>query len=362
MTRQPKLTALKSRIVIAPLRRPLLNASGSLPSVPLLLLNLETDQGIVGIAYLFSPSPLVLKPLAALLAELGDLLQGHDVVPLDIERFLARTFLLLGGTGLVTMARAAIDMASWDVAGKAAGMPLARLWGGSPKPLLAYNSNGLGLIGADRAAKEAVELLEFGFSTVKLRLGYSTIAEDVEVTRVVQAAIGAGKELLVDYNQFFDLPEAMRRCHALDEENLLWIEEPIRADHYAGNAALAHALTTPIQIGENFWCVEDVGKALDAGACDLIMPDVMKMGGATPWLRAAALASAVGMPVSSHLFPEISQHLLSVTPTAHYLEFVDWAAPVVKDPIEIENGRTIVSERPGHGMEWNEAAIAKLLA
>jgi mandelate racemase len=165
-----------------------------------------------------------------------------------------------------------------------------------------------------------------------------------------------------NYNQCLDVPEAIRRGHALDGENLYWIEEPVRGDDWAGNAAVAQALKTSLQLGENFWSTHDMQTALAAGSCDLVMPDVMKIGGITAWLRAAAMAQGAGLPISSHLFPEISAHLLAVAPTAHYLEWVDWANPVLQETLAIERGCAIVPDRPGHGMAWNEAAIAKLAA
>jgi mandelate racemase len=116
-----------------------------------------------------------------------------------------------------------------------------------------------------------------------------------------------------------------------------------------------------VQIGENFWSTYDAHKALAANASDLIMPDACKIGGATAWLRAAALAQAAGVPISSHLFPEVSAHLLALSNTAHFLEYVDWANPVLQEPLVIEAGEAIIRDRPGHGMAWDEAAIARLL-
>jgi mandelate racemase len=235
------------------------------------------------------------------------------------------------------------------------------LWGGESRPIPAYNSTGLGLMGADATAAEAVELQEFGFSAVKLRLGYPTLEEDVAVTRAVREAVGDEVMVMSDYNQCLNTAEAIRRGHALDDEGLYWIEEPVRADDYEGCAAISGALKTAVQIGENFWSSHDVHKALAAKACDFIMPDAMKVGGATAWMRAAALAQAAGIPISSHLFPELSAHLLATAPTAHQLEYVDWANPVLREPLVIENGQAIIPDRPGHGMAWDEDAIAKLL-
>jgi mandelate racemase len=352
---------LRARAVMAPMRRPLATASGTITRAPLVLLDLETQEGITGISYVFSPNPIAIKPLVVLLDEMLPLIKDARVAPQAIERHLQQRFRLLSGTGLVTLAIAAIDMAAWDALGKAAAMPLVHLWGGEPKPIPAYNSTGLGLMGAERTAAEAVELLEFGFQAIKLRLGYPTLEEDVAVTRAVRRAVGDGVTVMSDYNQCLDVTEAIRRGHALDGEGLYWIEEPVRADDYAGNASIARALKTSVQIGENFWSSHDAQKALAAGASDLIMPDASKIGGATAWLRASALAEAAGVPVSSHLFAEISAHMLAVSNTAHFLEYVDWADPVLQEPLAIEGGQAIIPDRPGHGMAWDEGAIGKLL-
>jgi mandelate racemase len=351
---------LRARAVRAPMRRALATASGEVDGAPLILIDLETEEGVTGISYLFSPNPVAVKPLVDLIGNMLTLIKGARVSPQAIERFLQQRFLLLGGTGLVTMAIAGIDMAAWDALGKAAGLPLVRLWGGEPARIPAYNSTGLGLMGAERTAAQALELLEFGFTAIKLRLGYRDLADDLAATRAVRRAVGDKILVMSDFNQSLDVPEAIRRGHALDDEGLYWIEEPVRADDYSGNASITRALKTSVQIGENFWSTHDMHKALAASSCDLVMPDAMKIGGATAWLRASALAQAAGVPISSHLFPEISAHLLAVSPTAHYLEYVDWANPVLQQTLAIEQGYAIIPDRPGHGMAWNEAVIAKL--
>jgi mandelate racemase len=341
------------------MRRTLATASGAVTKAPLVLVDLATKEGVTGRSYLFVPSVPALKPLVALIHATLPLIEGMQAAPQDLERHLQKKFLLLGGTGLVTAAIAGIDMAAWDALGQAQGLPLAALWGGTPRPVPAYNSTGLGLMGAKRTAAEAVALLEFGFRHIKLRLGYPTLEEDVAVARAVVKAVGPGVAVMCDFNQCLDVPEAIRRGHALDGLGLYWIEEPTRADDYAGNARIARELKTLVQIGENFWSAHDAEKALEAGACDLVMPDAMKIGGASAWLRAAALAAARGVPVSSHLFPEFSAQLLSVAPSAHFLEYVDWANPVLKEPLEVKDGRMAACARPGSGMAWDERAVAK---
>ena len=360
MTPDLRIHSVRARAVTAPLRRTFTTASGAVERATLALIDLQTEEGVCGISYLFVYHPVATKPLLDLLYGMGAMLKGARAAPQAVEQNLLQRFRLLGGTGLVTLAIAGLDMALWDALGKAAGLPLARLWGAQPGSIPAYNSTGLGLMGPERTAAEAGELLEFGFRAIKLRLGYPTLEEDLAVTRAVRRAVGDGVTVMADFNQCLDVPEAMRRGHALDGEGLYWIEEPVRADDYAGNAAITRALKTHVQIGENFWSTQDAHKALAAGASDLVMPDATKIGGATAWLRVAAMAEGAGLPISSHLLPEISVHLLAAARTAHYLEYVDWAAAVLQEPLEIADGRAVLPDRPGHGMAWDEAAIARL--
>jgi len=147
----------------------------------------------------------------------------------------------------------------------------------------------------------------------------------------------------------------------LDDEGLLWIEEPIRHDDYAGCARVSETVLTPIQIGENFDSAFAMQAALTEECCSYVMPDVQRIGGVTGWLRAAALAHAAGIEMSTHLFSEVSAHLLCVTPTAHWLEYVDWADAVLTKRLTIKDGYALPGEEPGCGIEWDEDAVKKYL-
>jgi mandelate racemase len=207
-------------------------------------------------------------------------------------------------------------------------------------------------------AANAEKLVSEGFNAVKMRLGRSRAQDDVDAVRAVKEAIGPGVTLMADFNQALSVNDALLRGRMLDEEGgLLWIEEPTRADDFAGNARIADAIITPIQIGENFMGPEQMAQALAAGASDFVMPDAQRIGGVTGWMRAAALAQGAGCEMSSHLFPEVSCHLLAVTPTCHWLEYVDWAAPILAEPLVIRDGHVITPARAGHGMRWDEDAV-----
>ena len=357
------ISDLRVRAVEVPMARPLQTSGGSVSIAPLVLIDLETDDGTLGHSYIFSYTTMALAPLAKLVENLAAQVVGEPLAPLDIEAKLQRSFRLLGPQGLTGMALAGIDMAAWDALARAKGLPLARLLGGAPQPIPAYNSKGLGLIGPDRAGAEAAELAAEGFAALKVRLGYPDLETDLAVLREVRAAVGDSLPLMCDYNQGLSVVEAERRVRALASQGLLWIEEPTRCDDYAGNARIRAASETPIQIGENAWGPHDMATAMAAGASDLFMPDVMKIGGVTGWLRAAALAEPAGLPLSSHLFPEVSAHLLAVTPTRHWLEYVDWAAPILASTgLIMENGQARAVDAPGNGLAWNEEAVASYLA
>jgi mandelate racemase len=353
----PTIRGLRVRAVEVPMAHPHRTASGTITSSPLVLTDLLTDQGVVGSSYVFCYTPVALTPTALLLQGLEPLLVGQPVAPLELERRLTARFRLLGAQGVAGMALAAIDMAAWDALARAHELPLARLLGAEPKPVRMYG--GIGYDGADGSAREAAAWAERGVTGVKAKIGYPDVREDREVIRAIRRAAGDEMAVMVDYNQSLTPAEAIERVRQLDDEGLTWIEEPTRAEDYAGMAEVARAAATPIQAGENWWGPQELAKAVAAGASDHVMPDAMKIGGVTGWQRAAAIAAASGRLVSSHLFVEVSSHLLAATPTAHWLEYADWFNPVIAEPLRIADGFAVPDDRPGSGIEWNEDAIAR---
>ena len=354
---------IRVRAVAAPMKRPVATSTGAVSVAPLLLIDLRTDGGITGRAYLFGIGRNALAPIAKLVEAMAEMVKGDPVSPFEIEKKLRVRHTLLGVHNIVLFAMSGIDMAAWDALGQALGQPLATLLGGKPRPVLAYNSKGLGIQPLKPLAKEAVELVEEGFLAVKLRLGRPRAEDDIAALRAVKKAIGPGITLMVDFNQGLTTAEAIRRGRMIDEEGgVAWIEEPIRADDFSGCAKVAREVATPVQIGENFMGPEQMAQAIAAGACEYVMPDVQRIGGVTGWMRASALAQGAGLEMSSHLFPEASTHLLAVTPTCHWLEYVDWADPILEEPVVIRDGHAIGSSRPGLGMRWNEKAVRKFAA
>lgn len=353
------IRSVTARAVVAPLARPLRTASGEIPAAPLLLIDVATDEGVTGCAYLFAYTTVTLRALRALVEDIAPLLVGKHCAPHDRAAAFERAFRLLGRQGLLGMALSGIDMALWDALGRALNQPVVALLGGAPRPVEAYDS--FGLIDIREDAKRLEQSLAQGFRAIKIKIGGGALEADVKIVREVRGIVGDAVRLMVDYNQSLSAPEAIRRLQALQSYNLAWVEEPVPAEDLAGHAMVRAARLAPVQTGENWWFAADMAKAIAAGASDHAMPDIMKIGGVTGWLRAAALAEAASLPVSSHIFIEASAHVLPVTPTALYLEYLDSAGAILQDPLAVKDGK-VTARGPGLGMDWDERAVNKYAA
>ena len=352
----PVIERVKARAVDAPIARPVKNAFGVISSAPLVLIDVATDHGLIGRSYIFAYTRLTLKPLVRLIEDIGNDLAGQRIAPFDLMARLDAKFRLLGWQGLVGMAVSGLDMAFWDALGQSCGQPLATLLGGSPRPIRAYDSYGV----IDPEVDQAVlrRSLDRGFRGIKIKCGYGDLANDKRVVRGVRELIGPDIALMIDFNQSLDPEEARRRINRLAACDLTWVEEPVPQENLTGHARVREGSPIPIQAGENWWFPRGFAEAIAAGASDFIMPDLMKVGGITGWLRVAGQAEAASIPMSSHLFAEASAHVLAVTPTAHWLEYLDLAYAVLAQPVEIVDG-SVTARGPGLGITWNETAIAK---
>ena len=354
----PVISEVRVRAVDAPLDPPLRNSLNTIPRAPLVIVDLRTACGAAGSAYVFPYTPAALGPTAALARSLGAGLVGRSLAPATIWRELHDAGRILGTEGLVQIALSALDMAMWDAAAVRAGVPLCALLGAEPRPVPIYASlRGWGPAMLAEEAGRAVATL--GARFVKFKIGHARLEDDLDTVRAVRGAVGPDVQVLVDYNQALSLPEAERRGRALQDLDVRWLEEPLPVQDDAGLAELARRLRVPVQGGENWWGPAAMHKALMAGAVDLCMPDAMKIGGVTGWMRAAAMAAAHRVPMSSHIFVEASVHLLNATPTAHLLEHLDVAAPLLAEPLAVKDGMALVPGRPGMGLLWDEAALAK---
>jgi mandelate racemase len=355
----PKIRELRVRAVRVPMAHPHKSASGIISESPLVLTDIVADDGTTGHSMIFTYAVAALKPTADLIKNLEPMVKGEPLAPIEIANKFDKRFRLLGLQGLVAMAVSAIDMALWDALARSHNTSLVRLLGSTEKPVPAYGA--VGHEGVKGSAEAAEDWAKLGFKAVKAKIGYATVEEDLEVVRAMRKAIGDEVAIMVDYNQSLTPPEAVRRLRVLDDEGLTWVEEPVLAHDYQAHALVAREIKTPIQCGENWWGSHDMRQAVEARASDYMMPDVMKIGGVTGFMRAAALGEAYGIPLSNHLWPEISAQLLCATPTAHFLEYADWWNPVLAEPLQIKHGIASVETATGTGVAWNEKAVEKFV-
>jgi mandelate racemase len=361
-----EVSGIRVRPVRVPLRRTLNTRVGRFTHGPFLLIDLELKGGGVGRIAGFTFIPLGQKIVPILLDELVLSVKGRRIGLADMAQVhdaCQRRLSHLGHEGLAQMAISMFDMALYEALARETSLPLYRLLGGDNNPLPTYHSCGLGIAEPSEVAREAREMRgeHGGFTHLKLRMGRERAADDVAALQAVRSALGPEVTISVDFNQGLPAASALETCRAIDTFGLAWIEEPVVYDDYDTQARLARKLATPLQVGENWWSWR-VGKAaIEMGACDYVMPDLLRIGGVTGWLRLARIAEAHSLPFSSHLSPDFSAHVLAATPTKHWLEFMDWGQDLMLDPLLPVQGFTTPRDRPGTGVEWNEREIARCL-
>ena len=352
----PTIRGIEVRTVVAPMTRTLRTASGSIPGAPLVLIDVLIEEGATGRAYIFGYAREALAPIASFLESLAESLVGKPISPVERMREFEARFRLLGRQGLVGMALSGLDMALWDALGRASGRGVAELLGGGLAPIRAYDS--YGVVDPIEDRRDLERSIDQGFRAIKVKIGMGGAGWDVENVAAIRDIIGPDVALMVDYNQSLDAAEAIRRIDRLARYDLHWVEEPVPAEDLPGHARVRAASPVPIQTGENWWFPSDMARALEAGACDYAMPDLMKIGGITGWLSVMGQGAAASIPLSSHIFIEASAHALAVTPTRHWLEYLDIAGAVLAEPLRVEDG-CVAPRSPGLGIEWDEAAIAR---
>jgi mandelate racemase len=360
VTQQLTLESVRVRAVSVPLKRPIVAKVGAFKEWSFILIDIRTKEGIIGRSYLEPYRVRSIPNVVQAVEDLADMFKGKPLAPLDVYGESMRSLHLVGREGITVIAMSGMDMAIWDALAKAANLPLATLLGGSTGPVRAYNTNGLWLIPLEKLGDEAAALVAEGnYKAVKIRLGRASLKDDIKAISSVRDAVGDDVHIMSDFNQGMQFGEALLRLHALDAEGLYWFEEPIVYDNIEAYAQITREIKTPIQIGENIYGPREFYKAVVAHAADLYMPDLMRIGGVTGWMRSAAIAGAAGLPLSSHLYPEVSAHLLRTSESVDWIESRDWGLPLIAEPFEIKDGNIIVPDRPGNGIDWNEDAVKR---
>ena len=325
-------------------------------------LRLRTDEGVEGIAYAAYVSRAMTPALKAALDGLCEQTVGRD--PFDADAIGRELRMRNGGAapaGLVTRASSAIDVALWDIKGKALGLPCWRLLGGGEGRARAYGSGHLWRhYSLDELREWGPRLLDAGFGAMKLRCGGETSpAAEVERMRVLREAVGPDADIMIDINQGWSAHEATVNGRALAEYGLSWLEDPTHHQDYAGMARIAAALDTPLCTGEYHYGLAPLRQLAEARAADILMVDLFRVGGFTGYVKAAHLAEAFNLPVVTHLATELFAQAAAGTNTL-LLEHVPWAFPLFEETPRVEDGMVVPPEGPGLGLRFDEAALRTL--
>lgn len=351
-----KIAAVETRLVDLPLPRPIGTAIHAIRSVGCVLVTLRTNDGVAGESFVFTINGARLGAFDEMIRGLGELVIGRD--PHDTGAIwgdLWKEINPTGHAGVTISAMSSLDIACWDIVGRAADRPLSKLFGACRDTVDTYASSGLWLDASlAEIAAEATSFVERGFTAVKLRIGNDDMDADVERVRAVRSAIGDEIRLLIDANQKFAPKDAIRLGHRLDEFGITWFEEPVAVHDVRGCGEVRAALDIPIATGETEYTSRGIKRLLDARAADVVMPDLQRVGGYSEFRRSAALAAADDTPVSSHFFTEHSLCVAAATPNCISVEHVDWFAPLFAEPIELLDGQLVVPDRPGTGFTFRQ--------
>jgi L-alanine-DL-glutamate epimerase-like enolase superfamily enzyme len=348
------------RVLRIPFERPLLTASFPIPGVDTVLVELQTADGVVGTSWVFGFGERRAHVYKAMVEDLAHLVLGGDVFLVEALWQRMRNAVAFTGRGGVSAAAiAAIDTACWDAMGRTLGLPVYRLLGATRTSVETYASSGLWLDrDVDALAAEARALVDRGFRAVKMRAGLPDLEEDLARVAAVREAIGPEVKLMVDANQALDVKRAVRLSYRLADHDVFWLEEPVPFDDVAGMAEVRRASPIPLCTGESNFYKEDFRELLLAGAADILMPDLMRMGGVTEFLKVAHLCESFGVPVTPHLFMEVSAHLAAACPNAVWQEHQPWWEPILAEPVEVRDGEIQLTDRPGFGIELDADAVA----
>src|ERR1700749_4621888 len=334
---------------------------------PVVILRLRTDNGIEGIGVTFYGGKMT-GSLRLAVDELAALTVGED--PLRIERIVAK---LRAGTGdscgpggIFTLALSAIDVALWDIKGKALDLPLWKLLGGHRDRVETYASGSLrrGLT-HDQAQRAAQILVQKGFKEMKTQMalpGNPTPADELRRIRVVREAIGPDIKLMCDINQRWRPEQAIDIGSRIEDVGLFWLEDVTTADDYAGLARVTAALKTPIAGGEYVWGIVPFRHMIEARSVDIPMIDVCRACGGTQWMKVAGMAEAFNLPVVSHVMPEMLVHLVAACPNGLTVEYMPWMLCLYKETPTLEDGMLVLPDKPGLGLTFDEKAIAAFKA
>ena len=352
-----RITSIALSHVVLPLKHEISDAKvftgrqKPMTEVNFLFCELETADGISGVGFSYSKRAGGPAQFAHA-KEVASNLIGED--PSDIDRLRVKLLWAgasVGRSGVAVQAIAAIDVALWDLKSKRAGLPLSKLIGAHRDSVRCYNTSG-GFLSSPlpEVLDNATRSVEAGIGGIKIKVGHPDHRVDFERLTAMREHLGEDFPLMVDANQQWDRPTAMRMCRAMEEFNLVWIEEPLDAYDNAGHAELVREIATPIATGEMLASVAEHKRLIELRACDVIQPDAPRIGGVSEFRRLAILAEDAGLQLAPHFAMEIHSHLAATYPIEPWVEHFDWLDPLFNEHMEIADGRMLVSGRPGLGV------------
>jgi L-talarate/galactarate dehydratase len=364
-----KISGIRSSIVLLPADEPLAGAAENPRGTrPIVTVDVETDDGVAGLGVTYFGGALT-GTLKSAVDELGALAVGED--PLRVEAVAAKLRAAAGSAGpggIFNLAISALDTALWDIRGKAMGLPLWKLLGGARERVPTYASGALmrGLT-LDRVVAAAATLKDRGWREMKTQLalpGETTPGKEVERMRRVREAIGPDIRLMCDINQRWRPEQAIDIGHRVEAAGvgLFWLEDVTTADDFPGLARVTEALSTPVAGGEYVWGIVPFRHMVEARSVDIVMIDLVRVGGVTQWLKVAGMAEAFNLPVVSHLIPEVHVHLIGAVPNGLTVEYMPWLMPLFKEVPVQHNGELAMPTKPGLGLEFDRAALDRFRA
>ena len=361
-----KISHIHSQILVLPEADPLANSPENPNAArPVVTLQIGTDDGIEGIAVTFYGGAIT-HSLKAAVDDLGALTIGED--PLRLEVIIAKLRAAAGGSGpggMFTLALSAIDIALWDIRGKALNQPLWKLLGGARERVATYASGSLRRnLSLDEVAIAARRLKEKGFREAKMQLalpGATSPAKEVERAKTLREALGPDIKLMCDINQRWRPEEAIDIGRRVEDAGvgLFWLEDVTTHDDYAGLARVNAALATPICGGELVYGLVPFRHMIEARSVDYVMIDLIRVGGITQWMKVAGMAEAFNLPVVSHVVPEIHSHLVAAVPNGLTVEYMGWMLKLFDGVAALDNGELVLSDRPGLGLVFNQETIKR---
>ncbi len=353
-----KIKRVQSQVVRLPVDEPLADGPAYFRSHnQFVILRVETEDGIEGIGVSFFGGALS-ATLKQAVDQLGELIVGEDPLRVDaVTQKLRSAGASAGPGGILTLAISAIDMALWDVKGKALGQSLGAMLGGLRDRVSTYASGALvRAYPLDHLVKAGQRLIEKGFKQMKTQLalpGDTTPEKEAERARVMREAVGPDIDLMCDINQRWAVHEAIDIGKRVEDVHFFWLEDVTVHDDYRGLARVADALTTPVAGGECLYGITPFRHMIEAHSVDIIMIDLNRVGGISNWMKVAAMAEAFNLPVVSHLFPEIHVHLVAAIPNGLTVEYMPWSFKLFEEvPVPIQ-GELVVPKKPGLGLEFS---------